>query len=74
MYIDQKAAGEGGVTFDGFVPSRTDNGTVLVAGEGEPASVIGYLSKDLFTAGAYTMDEKGTKMLEASMTAFKGRL
>lgn len=72
LYIDQKAAGEGGVTFDGFVPSRTDNGTVLVAGEGEPASVIGYLSKDLFTAGAYTMDEKGTKMLEASMTAFKG--
>lgn len=72
IYIDQKTADEGGVSFDGFVPSRTENGTVLIAGEGEPAFIAGYLSKDLFTAGVYMADEEGTEALGASMTALKG--
>lgn len=72
LYIDQKTADETGVSFEGFIPSKTDNCTLFLAGEGKPAVVVGYLSKDLFKIGAYTADENGTEAFSSSWSAVQG--
>ena len=72
LYINQEMAGESGVSFEGFIPSRAENCTLFLSGEEKPLVIVGYISKDLFKAGAYTVDENGTELLKNAWSAEQG--
>lgn len=82
IYIDQKTANGSSITFNGFIPARDDNSTVIISGEGMTPMIAGYISKNIFQFGIYTQDSMGKVLISDSYTVkrnttweeFKSRL
>ncbi len=68
VYIDQKTASEGKAEFIDFMPAYDENCTIIIAGEGIQASIVGYISKDIFNFGVYTTEENSNSIIDDSIT------
>lgn len=71
LYIDQKTAEGTQISFDGFVPSRTENSTVILSSEDSEPVIAGYISKDILRVDNYVSDTIKFTPLKDTMTIRK---
>ena len=74
LYINQKTADGTSVVFNGFVPKRDENSTVIISGTDLEPQILGYISYDYFILGGYSKDSEGKLEIENSYLVAQGAL
>lgn len=59
LYIDQENSSGGKLSFAPFIPAKHVNATVVVSGDDMPPAIVGYISRDIYRFGKYSVDEAG---------------